>query len=323
MNSFNPVLSIIIVSYNTKDDLKQCIEGLLKESDTLEVYVIDNASVDGSVEMIESYFKDKPAIHLIKNNQNVGFTPACNQPLLLCKGQYILFLNSDTINRSKPLSLMVDYMNNNLDVGVLGPKLFYGDGSLQLSSFPKSEFLNLLNIILWHLLTSRIAESLLIRLFQNGASLKEKDVGWVSGACLLIRKELVLKLGGFDENFFLSAQDSLDLCKRVRNENYRVVYYPKAEVVHYCGRSSKGNVTVDKQVRFFTHMHQGHLYYYYKYYGIVALWSLKLFFSTLSLCKALVAGILFSVTFSDRLRDKSKARLYTAVKILMLDVVIK
>ncbi|MSM41271.1 MAG: glycosyltransferase [Geobacter sp.] len=317
----DPALSIIIVSYNTKNDLQQCLDGLKKENVPLEVFVVDNGSTDGTIDMLRDEYSEWTAFTLILNNKNVGFTHACNQPLSQCHGEYVLFLNSDTIIYSDALQKLVDFMDSNSDVGVIGPKLYYGDKKLQLSCFYDSPVLNLLNILCWHLLPCNLAESFYVKWFYSRwIDQEQKDVGWVSGACLMIRRSVAIELKGFDDKFFLSAQDSLDLCKRVKGKNYRIVFYPKAEIIHYCGRSTNNNAGVDKKVKFLLHMHHGHLYYYRKHHGIFIMVVLKCIFSIISLLKGLFAGIIYAFTLSDRYKIASQSRIVLSYKILALQI---
>lgn len=317
----NPRLSVVIVSYNTKKDLKDCLLQLKKEDFDIEVFVVDNASIDGTNEMIKKEFSDWSSLNYIQNKTNLGFTAACNQPLAECKGDYVLFLNSDTIFENNIWNKLVEYLDKNTEVGVLGPRLSYENGKLQLSCFPSSSFLNLINILMWHVLPYNIAENILTKFVGTSWSKNGiKTTGWVSGACLIIRRELILELNGFDENFFLSAQDSLDLCLRAKKLGYVVKYYPDIEVIHYCGRSTPKIISNEKKMNFLTYMHKGHLYFFKKYHGWFAMVALKIIFIMISLIKSIVSAILFIITKSDNLKNNAIVRIKFCFKLVTMNI---
>jgi GT2 family glycosyltransferase len=231
-------LSVIIVNWNTSDLLRTCLlsmGGLHKHPD-YEVLVVDNHSSDGSVEMVRSEF---PGVTLLAQDANLGFSRGNNVGLRNATGKYLLLLNSDTEVVDNALQAMCDYMDANPDIGVLGPKLLNPDGTLQLSCrrFPSYR------TALFH------RYSLLTRLFpRNKYSAdylmtgsghdKVMDVDWVSGACLLARREAVVQVGLLDEDFFMYAED-VDWCYRMKRAGWRIVYYPEAQVVHHIGKSSR------------------------------------------------------------------------------------
>lgn len=277
----NPKVSVIIVSYFVKDELRECLTCLRTGGDTLEVFVVDNASSDGTREMLEQEFSGWNNLKVIFNNENVGLAQANNQPIAQVMGKYILILNPDTRMSPKAIAEMALYLDNHPDVGVIGPKQVFEDGSPH-TSFHRNW--GWIHIALWTAVPYR-----LVRLFYDRlSSYTQQDVFFVSGACLLIRRELFIRLGGYDENFFLAVEDAADLCLRVRRLRYRVVFYPSVEMVHLGARSVKDPSV--KPFSFFKTM-QGHLYYQRKYGGFVGFWSLYFLTLQISLVKLAVYGL--------------------------------
>jgi len=231
-------LSIIIVNYNTKDLIKACLKSIYQNTKAIsfEIIVVDNHSKDSSVEMIEQKFPD---VKLLKNKSNEGYSKANNQGMNISQGDYILLLNSDTEVKENALNNAVKFMNENKDIGICGLKLLNEDGSIQLScrTFPT------FSTALFH------RYSLVTRLFPDNRFSREyllsdwdhnsvKDVDWVSGACMLIRREVIESVGLLEEKFFMYSED-VDLCYRAKVNGWRVVYYSFSEVIHYIGKSSE------------------------------------------------------------------------------------
>lgn len=226
-------LSIVIVSWNVRQALHGCLDSVLGQETklALQVFVVDNASSDGSAEMVR---RDFPAVQLIRNGENSGFAKASNQGIREARGRYILILNPDTIVRRCALELMVSYADSHPDVGALGPMLLTENGQIDYRGarrFPtlRSELLRRLRLVHpvfgdnammdWDHRTSREVEAL-------------------SGACMLVRREVIANAGMLDEGFFLFGED-VDWCFRIRRAGWRVFYLAAAEVVHLGGRSSE------------------------------------------------------------------------------------
>lgn len=229
-------LSIVIVTYNSSIFIKECIGSLLNQSDLLkkEIIVIDNASSDDTAKIIKFNF---PAVNLLQNYRNLGFAKANNHGAKVSQGKYILFLNPDTIIQNATLEKMIQFMEINSDAGIIGPKLLYPDGSLQFSC---RQFYTVRAILM--------RRTFLGKLFPNSKSLKNhlmsdwnhntiKDVDWVLGACLMIRRDILEKAGYFDEKYKIYFED-VDLCYRVKKLGYKVYYFPEATAIHYHQRES-------------------------------------------------------------------------------------
>lgn len=219
-------LSVIIISYNTKKYILDCLESIFKflprSKMNFEVIVIDNNSSDGSSEAIKKRF---PQVKLIESKENLGFGKANNVAAGLASGKYLLFLNSDTLLSDDSFKKAIEYFEKNKKTGVIGPKIMLPDGSVQPASFGNEP----------SLLT------LLLTKFQK-ASVKsiQKEVGWVTGACLFIRHDLFKKLKGFDDQFFMYFED-IDLCMSSQRAGYKVILFPDVQVTHLLGKSLKSN----------------------------------------------------------------------------------
>ncbi len=234
----NVDISIIIVSYNVKTFLHHCINSIKNASPGLnvELFVVDNHSIDGTGEMVQREF---PEVHFIGNDQNRGFGKANNQALKLSRGKYVLFLNPDTLIEENTLKVCFDFMENNNKVGIAGPKILNSDGTLQLAcrrSFPSP------SIALPKLLG-------LSNLFPKSKMFGKYNLTYldpdesyavdaVSGSFMFCRANLIHELGGFDEDFFMYGED-LDLCRRVQLKNMLVYYLADTTIIHHKGESSK------------------------------------------------------------------------------------
>ncbi len=238
--------SIIIVNYNTKDLLKNCLKNIFNIclGNNYEVIIIDNNSCDGSIEMLRGDFKDK--INLIINNKNSGFGRANNLAVKKTKGDYLFFLNSDTIINNDVLIILADFIKTDGRIGVVGPLLLKEDGKEQ--AYSHGNFLNLFTIVI---------EKFKKRLVEKNNYF---EVDWVSGAALIVKKEIFEEVGGFDENFFMYFEDQ-DLCKRIKNLNYKIIVFPLIKIIHLGGKSIH---KIDKRKRFY---YQSQNYFFKKHYG--------------------------------------------------------
>jgi GT2 family glycosyltransferase len=230
-------LSVVIASFNARDYLRRCLTSLYAHTRDIdfEVIVVDNASWDGSPDLVEAEF---PQAALIRSPGNLGFAAACNRGIAEAQGEFVLLLNPDTEVAENALAPMVAYCREHPQVGILGPRLLNSDGSLQLSCrrFPG------------HLTGLFNRQSLLTRLFpRNRFSARYlmsdwshnaiAEVDWLSGACMMLRRSMLHDIGGMDEGFFMYIED-VDLCYRAHQGSYQVVYFPTVAVTHHIGRSS-------------------------------------------------------------------------------------
>jgi N-acetylglucosaminyl-diphospho-decaprenol L-rhamnosyltransferase len=262
-----PILSVIIVSYNTREMTLECLQTLgaqLPASLRAEIFVVDNGSADGSAAAVRAGF---PAVIVIENPANTGFGAANNLALRRAAGRYLLLLNSDAFPKPGAISALIDFLERNPGVGVAGPRLLYPDGSMQQSCYrfttPASAWLE--NLWLTKLLSWRPA----FEDYYSWDHASQRDVDFVIGACLLLRREVYEQTGGFDERFFM-YQEEADWQKRIRAAGWRIVFTPGAEVVHIAGASSK-----DQPVRINRHLFDSLDKYMIKHHGIVGLALLR------------------------------------------------
>jgi len=232
-----PVLAIVILNYNRADLLADCLKSIYATPTccSLEVWVVDNASRDASVEVVRTRF---PQVRLIVSARNGGFAYGNNLALREIVQQadapeYVLLLNNDTVVPPGALDGLVDYLEAHTDVGVVGPKLVLSDGSLDLAcrrSFPTPEvaFYRMTGLAQLFPRSRRFGRYNLSYLDPD----IETEVDAVVGACMLLRTDIIREVGLLDEQFFMYGED-LDWAYRIKQYGWRVVYYPEVQVLHY------------------------------------------------------------------------------------------
>jgi len=251
-------VTAIIVSYNTKDLLAECLHSVWEQTGDLlaEVIVVDNASTDGSCEMVKERF---PKVHLISNKENVGFAKANNMAIQTSSGRYILLLNSDAVVIDDSVQRMVQFLDENPQIGACGCKLLFPDGRYQRSAWPLPKILS--GIYGYSNLFDRIA--LFPRLLAPDwfdYPERTRAVGYCTAACLLVSRRCIEEVGLMDENFFLYSEE-VDWCKRMWESKWQVFYLAEAKVVHYNGGSQRG------YLRRKTRMISAELQYMRKWHG--------------------------------------------------------
>ncbi|MFT9495339.1 glycosyltransferase family 2 protein [Anaerosolibacter sp.] len=231
-------ISIIIVNYNTKDLTLQTIQSVCKSKTQFayEVIVVDNASTDDSIQAIRDEF---PQITVIQNDKNLGFSKANNIGIKQATGRYILLLNSDTVVMEDTLELMVNFMDENKDVGASGCKVILPDGSLDKAckrSFPTplNAIYNALKLDVLYPASKRFGQYNLTYLDNN----KIHYIDCLVGAFMMVRREAIEQVGMLDEEFFMYGED-IDWCYRIKLAGWKIVYYPLVKIIHYKGGSSK------------------------------------------------------------------------------------
>lgn len=259
-------LSIIIVNWNTKKLLEQCLESILNYGKNVnyEMIIIDNNSDDRSAEAIKEFSNStNKQVKIILNNQNLGFAKAVNQGVKISQGEYILLLNPDTEIKENVLEKMIKFMDDHPDCGIVGGKILNPDGSLQLSvrRFPNfwSQFLILL----------KVHQFFRPRLIKNYFALdfdytQTQEVDQIMGAFFMIRKKAIDQIGLFDENFFLWFEE-VDFCKRAKKAGWKVIYYPEAEIVHRGAASFSQILSIKNQWQF----NKSLLYYFKKHHSFL------------------------------------------------------
>jgi len=241
-----PLLSVIIVNYNTRGLLKRCLSSLFENASDLEVevFVVDNGSSDDS---LKGTSKFRHQLNLICNQENLGFARSSNIGFKESCGKYILFLNPDTEIPAGALTKMISFMEANRDVGFLVPKICLPNGQFQEDSI--GPFPSVFHILVsWSSLGTLFPflRRLIFRRYLNPEGAFEVD--WASAACLLCRRELVERLKGFDEDFFMYYEDT-DLCYRARKMGARVFFYSGVEIIHHRGKSCQDEEMKDAILR--------------------------------------------------------------------------
>jgi len=230
-------LSVVIVNWNTKDLLSQCIESIKSQTKRIsfEIIVVDNFSSDGSSRMVENNFPD---ITLIKNRKNRGFGRANNQGLAKARVKYILFLNSDMTVNENCLDEMFDFMEKNPDIGASSCKLTFPDGSLQHScrEFPSFWTFFLMLIGLRYFLPNMKTFRDYLMLDWDHSDIKEVDQ--IMGSFMFIRNEVLKQIGSFDERYWMYFEE-VDLCLRMKKAGWKIVHYPYVSAVHFLSKSSE------------------------------------------------------------------------------------
>lgn len=253
-----PLVSVVIVSWNTRELLRSCLASIRQEAlglpGRVEVVVVDNASGDGSVDMVRAAFSE---VDLVCNAGNAGFAAANNQGIRRTRGRYVLLLNPDTEGMPRFLETLVAFLDAHPEAGAVGPRVRGGQGELQVSCYP----LPTLGRETWRLFH-------LDRISPRGtypASLFEattpQRVESVLGACLLVRRAALEAAGLLDEQFFIYTEE-IDLCRRLQDGGWHLYWIPQAVIVHYGGAS-----TTQVALRMFVELYRSKVQYFRKHFG--------------------------------------------------------
>jgi GT2 family glycosyltransferase len=214
-------ISVVIVSYNTIDLIGPCLASVIDQTGcTQEIYVVDNASLDGSAAFITARF---PSVHLIANAENRGFAVANNQATVQCRGRYILFLNPDTVLEEHCLATALSYAEKHPEFGLAGLRILNPDGTDQDS----------------------VSRRYLSQRYTSGElSNLPGEIACVLGAAMIASRETIISVGGFDEDYFLYGEDE-DLCLRMRRRGLQIGFIETARVVHYHGQSERKSTSAE------------------------------------------------------------------------------
>jgi len=258
--------SIIILNYNTKDITLNCIKSILKNTRNVnyEIVLIDNASRDGSVKMLSEFSSKHKNIKFIKNKKNLGFAKGNNVGIKKAKGEYILLLNSDTIIDSNVISGMTEWMDRHLEVGISSCKLLNKDGSVQGTG---GYFPILHRVFAWMTIEDIPGMENIIKPFHPLRSKffykndkfysKAREIDWLTGAFLFVRKKVFEQVGFIDEDYFMYTEDT-DFCYRAKTAGWKVMYLPRWSIIHLGGQSSTSEfpiVSEYKSVKLFYKKH--------------------------------------------------------------------
>lgn len=283
-------VSIVIVSYNTKELLRNCLKSVFENTNNIKynVWVVDNQSADNSAEMVRQEFK---VVNLMINSINGGFSQANNIAIKKCKNsRYILLLNPDTVVNKGTIEECLNFMDLHKDLGCLGCKVVRPNGELDRAC--KRGFPSPWNSLCYFLKLDKVFPKSKLFGGYNATYIHEDEEAYVEslvGAFMLARKEAITEVGLLDETFFMYGED-IDWCYRFMEAGWKNYYYPKVKIIHYKGESSKKQS--NKMIRIF---HQSMRIFYDKHYkdkynfiinylvytGIYAKWGLSLLINAL------------------------------------------
>jgi N-acetylglucosaminyl-diphospho-decaprenol L-rhamnosyltransferase len=263
--SARPDLSVVVVSFNSSRELGPCLQSVLAASDGLEIelFVVDNASCDGSVAMVAERF---PGATVVANRENIGFGQANNRAFERARGKYLLVLNPDTVVERDALRELVRLADANPNVGAIGPRLEYPDGSFQHSAFKfpgfRQAFFGFFDVIpIDSSLNGRFPPERYQRPFRAEHLL---------GACLLLRREALDRVGWFDPGYFMYFEET-DLCARLHEAGWLNLYTPSARVTHV-----QGTTTSADPERMSVEFHRSQARFYRRHRGAIGYALLKL-----------------------------------------------
>lgn len=283
----NPLVSIILVNHNTRQDLLDCLDSIHRNvSLSYEVILTDNNSQDGSLESVQ---REYPAtiIHALK--ENVGFARANNIGARQACGKYLMILNPDTLVMPQAVEHLVTFMDTHSKCGIVAPLVLNSNRTFQLS-FGRD--LGIMSEVFSKYFASRYYQWR----YKTGGGRMSRRVDWVSGACFLIERQLFNRLNGFDEHFFIYIEDA-DLGRRVRQMGYEVCYQTGAAIIHRLGNTcSKIPSLILPRAK------ESHLYYYLKHHGRLPMEMIRVYLMVRFQAKRL---------FSWLRRDTQSRRIYT------------
>jgi len=243
-------LSIIILSFNTKDLTLKCINSIIEqynqelEKKQFEIIIVDNASSDGTLYSVRKLKIGN--LKIIESKENLGFSNGCNLGAKIASGEYLLFLNSDTLIKDQGFLKMIEFIKKNEKIGILGGKLKNEDGTAQPST---GNFYNLFNLFFMLLGIERFG-------FLRNSPNETKKVDWVSGACLTIRRKVFEKIGGFEKSLFMYWED-IDLCFKAKKKGYETYFYSEIILFHKSLASSNRSFAI-------LNIYKGILFFYKK-----------------------------------------------------------
>ncbi len=261
-------LSIVVLNWNVRDLLDRCLASLRSDRCALEIIVVDNASHDGSVAMVRAKY---PQVTVIANAENRGFTGGNNQGIEASHGRHVMVLNPDTEVLGNALDRLAAYLDEHPDIGAIGPQLLNPDQSIQSS---RRRFPTLMAAFFESTWLQGIAPRRMLAHYymDDVPATTTHEVDWLNGACTVFRREVLDRVGVYDaQNFFMYSEE-LDLCRRVKEAGWKIVYLPEARVVHYVGKSSDQALAA-RHIYFQT----SKVHYFRKWHGTAQANLLRLF----------------------------------------------
>lgn len=305
-------VSAVLVSYNTKELTLDAIGCLLRDFQTLdlsEVILVDNDSQDGTVVAVRSAY---PQVQIIQNHENVGFGKANNQAFDVCRGEYVLLVNTDAFVHLGCTRLLTGFLDTHPDVAVVAPRIVNKDGSLQASVHPFPTPLRCWIENLW--LNPLVKNVFSLRDWRSWTYDETREVPWVIGACMLVRKSVIVSTGGFDEKFFMYSEET-DWQYRIRKVGWQIWFEHNAEVTHLGGASggteslsSRTRVAFFESLDFFERKNFGLL-------GAVSVRAAMLIGSLIRICLWSLTGIV--VRSSQSIASSKVSHYFWLVKFIL------
>ena len=260
-NTPSPDVSVVVVNYNAGSLLLECLKRCL--SQVGHVVVVDNASIDGSIDLLEFHFKGSPQLQVIRNASNMGFAAACNQGAELCPGDFVLFLNPDCMADAGSIGLLRGALLSDSSAGMAGGLLLDPDGKEQAGGrrYVPTPWRSLVRALRLETLEQRWP-----KLFQNFNLYKQPlpdgtvTLEAISGACTMIKREAMKDVGPWDEGYFLHCED-LDLCMRYRQKGWSILFVPTARFTHFQGACSQSRPMFVEW-----HKHRGMMRFYGQFF---------------------------------------------------------
>lgn len=305
-------LSVVVVNWNSGSCVVDCLRSVMESAQTLatEIIVVDNNSQDGSPDLVITNF---PEVRLIANETNIGFAAACNVGIKNSSGETLLFLNPDTVAKPNAIEKMYRFLQGKAEAGAVGGKLINRDGTPQIG-FNVRSFPSLLVIAFeLLLLNARFPRNLVNRRYRclDADPNELRAVDQPAGACLMIKRSALDRVGLFDERFFPAWFEDVDLCRRIKAAGLKIFYYPDAEFLHL-GGSSLRSLT---HATFLNTYHRNLVRYFKKHHGLVSAMLVKLIILIGMLERSLIALFFPSVL---RVSRSQALRAYLSVLVRCL-----
>lgn len=312
-------LSIIIVCWNVRDELLNSLRSILTNPPNCahEIIVIDNASRDSTVDAVRRQF---PAVKLIANNENRGFAAANNQGLELAQGRYILLLNPDTIIKNNAIDTLLDYMEQNTDVGACSPRLVFEDGRTQKTVRCYPSYTGALHRHTFFKYLGIFKPAYNKWLMKDFSYNEPAEVEQVIGAALMMRKEVLDNVGPMDEKNFFMYYEEVDLCYRIKQTGWRVMFIPHAEIIHLAGRSSD-QVPVEKTIMAMTSLLRFFKKHRSKFSSTLFNWFFKFTFVLNEIIKLIIHSITYTlgtICFSSKIKSYAADKLRCSAGLLKI-----
>lgn len=275
-------ISIIIVNWNTREFLADCIASIYASppDGEFDIWIVDNSSIDGSTELIKETY---PEINLIENQENIGFARANNKALRECQGKYILLLNPDTVVEAGAIKELENFLDRSPKTGLVGARLNNPDGTLQISAFPIPTLLR----EFWRMFHLDYFLPYANYPMKDWDLNSAREVDTLLGACMLIRREALDDLGLFDEEYFIYSEE-VDLCTRLKGAGWHLYWVPSAVVVHYGGQS-----TQQVAEEMFLRLYEGKILYFRKHRSKISVYVYKLILFTATVARLVLTPFAF------------------------------